>query len=180
MTAETHNTSSYWVFGYGSLIWRPGFAYRTSHQALLRGAHRCLCIYSHHYRGTPEQPGLVFGLIGGGLCHGMAFEVDAGDWSEVRQYLHKREQVTGVYHEVTRQVQLANGDTVEALTYVVDEQHEQYAGQLDVAAQLGFVRHASGDMGPNSDYVINTAEHLKEMGIEDRELFELSALLAQV
>ncbi len=179
MTAQTQDASSYWVFGYGSLIWRPGFVYRQAQQALLWGAHRSLCIYSHRYRGTEEKPGLVFGLVPGGSCHGMAFEVGAAEWPEVREYLREREQVSGVYREASRRVRLASGEVIEALTFLVDPHHEQYAGRLDIAAQLAYVRDAAGMMGPNADYVTNTAEHLEQMGIRDRHLLALSALLAE-
>src|SRR3712207_3646607 len=84
----------HWVFGYGSLIWRPGFEFAEAQPALLRGAHRSLCIYSHHYRGTPEQPGLVFGLVHGGSCRGMAFRVEGELWSDVRAYLKARELIS--------------------------------------------------------------------------------------
>jgi cation transport protein ChaC len=171
-------TQSHWVFGYGSLIWRPGFDHIEARQALLRGAHRRLCIYSHRHRGTPEQPGLVFGLLNGGSCHGMAFRVAAGNWAAVRAYLREREQVTGVYREVMRPVSLIGSrQVVHALSFVVDQSHTQFAGRLDVEAQFDLVRDSSGQAGPNRDYVLNTADHLAEMGIEDRHLKELAARL---
>lgn len=109
----------------------------------------------------------------------MAFEVQAQDWPEVRDYLREREQVTGVYLEAQRSVKLADGRVVKALTFLVDESHAQYAGDLDRDAELAFVRSAVGAMGPNIDYVINTAEHLAEMGIVDHRLEALSVLLTQ-
>lgn len=165
MTQAQANTR--WVFAYGSLIWKPGFDFIDAQPALLRGAHRRLCIYSHEHRGTPEQPGLVFGLVRGGACRGIAYEVAEENWAEVWDYLQEREQVTRVYHEIWWQVQLGNGTKTKALSFVVDQKHDQYAGPLDVAAQLKFVRHAQGHMGPNTEYVLNTARHLKELGIRD-------------
>lgn len=164
----------HWVFGYGSLIWRPGFRFVASQQALLRGAHRSLCIYSHEHRGTPEEPGLVFGLRRGGACRGMAFGVDAGDWPDVRAYLQEREQVTGVYREATRAIRLADGAAVPALTFMVDENHVQYAGRLAVDEQLVLVRRGHGHSGANVDYVLNTVRHLRAMGITDPYLFALA------
>lgn len=178
MTIVSGSPSSHWVFGYGSLIWRPGFDYVTSQRALLRGAHRSLCVYSHHYRGTPENPGLVFGLVPGGSCSGMAFKVEADNWNAVYAYLQEREQVTGVYREAMRPIELSTGERVAALAFLVDEKHAQYAGRLDMEAQLRHVRHASGDMGPNADYVVNTAQHLREMNIGDRHLEEMSRRLS--
>ena len=174
----THGTAmTHWVFGYGSLIWNPGFAHVSAQQGLLRGAHRSLSIVSHHYRGTPEQPGLVFGLARGGSCRGMVFEVADADWPEVRRYLEAREQVTAVYRDVMRPVHLADGRSVSALAFLVDERHEQFAGHLSIERQLAMVRAASGSAGPNVDYVLNTARHLREMGIRDRHLMALAELL---
>jgi glutathione-specific gamma-glutamylcyclotransferase len=164
-----------WVFGYGSLIWRPGFVFAEQERALLRGAHRSLCIYSHTYRGTPEVPGLVFGLARGGSCGGMAFGVDEAAWPETLEYLREREQVGGVYREAMRPVRLQSGRMVEALAFLVDEGHDQYAGRLTIEEQAELVRRGYGDSGANLDYVLNTVEHLKRMGIRDRAL-ELLAL----
>ena len=168
---------THWVFGYGSLIWRPGFSYLTRQQALLRGAHRSLCIYSHTHRGTPELPGLVFGLMRGGACRGMAFEVAGEDWDEVLAYLREREQVSGVYKESQRVLKLEDGRHVPALTFMVDESHYQFAGRLPLEEQARLVKRSNGQMGANVDYVLNTVEHLKEMGIADRHLMDLGALL---
>lgn len=161
---------SYWVFGYGSLIWRPGFEYVDAHQALLRGLHRQLCIYSFTHRGTEDRPGLVFGLDRGGACRGMAFEVDRGIWNDTHAYLREREQGNDVYKESWRQVELADGRTVEALTFVADRSHRQYAGRLAREEQLRLVRQGVGNSGKNPEYVINTYAHLHEMNIKDEGL----------
>ncbi len=177
MAELSSETGTYWVFGYGSLIWNPGFAFVSAQQGLLRGAHRSLSIISHHHRGTVERPGLVFGLARGGSCRGMAFEVAAGDWAEVQAYLHAREQVTAVYRDVVRPVQLADGRRISALTFVVDERHEQFAGKLAPEQQLAMVRAGVGLSGRNVDYVLNTASHLQSLGIVDRQLQALADIL---
>ena len=92
------NGSDLWLFGYGSLMWNPGFPHRVAEPALLHGWHRSFCIYSHRYRGTPERPGLVLGLDRGGSCRGMAFRVGAAHAAEALHYLWEREMVGGVYH----------------------------------------------------------------------------------
>lgn len=162
-----------WVFGYGSLIWKPGFDYLAAEKALLRGVHRRLCIYSHRHRGTPERPGLVLGLERGGACVGMAFKVAPDAWTQVRDYLREREQVTGVYREALRAVRLASGQSVTALTFIADPGHVQYAGRLSIEDQLALVDGASGQAGPNIDYVVNTVEHLRAIGITDHPLERL-------
>lgn len=170
---------SIWVFGYGSLIWNPGFRYGNAQVGLLHGAHRSLSIISHHHRGTPERPGLVFGLTRGGSCRGMAFEVAADDWAEVKAYLDARELVTRVYRDVMRPVTLCDGRKVSALAYVVDERHEQFAGALSPEAQLAMIRAGIGISGRNVDYVLNTAQHLAKLGIYDKPLMQLAAELAK-
>ena len=165
---------SFWVFGYGSLIWRPGFEYMHKQKAQLYGAHRCLCVYSHHYRGTQVNPGLVFGLLQGGSCHGMAFKIAENNWQSVIAYLRKREQVSNVYCETYRQIYLDTGEQVRALTYVANINHEQFAGRLEIKEQIKLVLTAKGEMGSNMDYVINTNQHLHEMGIIDKRLKLLS------
>ncbi len=175
---ENNLEKSYWVFGYGSLIWKPGFEFIGSFNAQLIGAHRCLCVYSHHHRGTIENPGLVFGLRRGGSCLGKAFQVAPNRWQKTIDYLRKREQVTMVYKEAIRSVRLDNGKKVHALTYLADETHIQYAGELEIKEQLRLVKRARGKGGSNIEYVQATAQHLREMNIKDKRLEQLVALLS--
>jgi cation transport protein ChaC len=158
-------------------MWQPGFAHEATQLATLHGAHRSLCVYSHEYRGTPKVPGLVFGLKPGGNCQGMAFKVDADIWPAVYKYLMIREQVTGVYLDVFHPIELASGESVEALTFLVDETHKQYAGTLDVDTQLQIVQRANGKMGSNAEYVKSTAKRLAELGIADEQLENLNERL---
>ncbi|MEX0627464.1 MAG: gamma-glutamylcyclotransferase [Cucumibacter sp.] len=166
-----------WVFGYGSLIWRPGFAFQRREPALLRGAHRQLCLYSHHYRGTPERPGLVMGLERGGACRGIAFEVAPAKWEEVYAYLVEREARGDAYRESWRNVDLSTGERVKALAFMVNRAAPNYAGKLPREELLRLVRQGTGSMGRNADYVINTARHLGELGFGDELLDWLSEAL---
>ncbi len=171
--------NSYWVFGYGSLIWRPGFEYISESNAILYGAHRCLCIFSHHHRGTKENPGLVFGLKRGGSCFGKAFQVEADKWEKTIEYLRKREQVSKVYKESIRAIKLSSGQKTYALTYLADEKHEQFAGEQNIKTQMELIRKARGKGGTNIEYVINTAIFLRKMNIRDKKLEELLRLLGE-
>jgi cation transport protein ChaC len=167
-----------WIFGYGSLMWRPGFDFVSQAHALIRGYHRSLCIYSLHHRGTEEKPGLVLGLDRGGSCVGVAFQVEPGKWNATVAYLREREQVSMVYVETTQTVELlGNGRKVEALAYVADREHEQYAGKLSHEKLLEHVMQGEGQMGHCRDYVLNTLAHLKEMGIRDKTLEAIGAEL---
>ena len=178
------NVNDLWVFGYGSLIWRPGFEHRGAYPARLYGFHRTLCVYSHVHRGTPERPGLVMGLDRGGSCHGMAFHVDAAHHDAVLRYLREREQATMVYRERAQKVHLLERQdglphTVWAITYCVDRTHQQYAGALPRDEQLQIVAGARGQSGINPDYVIETNKALERMGVHDATLHWLSARLQE-
>jgi cation transport protein ChaC len=168
-----------WVFGYGSLIWRPGFAFIEQRPARLVGAHRALCVFSHVHRGTPEKPGLVLALDQGGSCRGVAYRVAAALRQETILYLRAREQVTAVYRETTRSVWLDGSPEgrVSALCYVVDRGHSQYAGRLTLEEQLHLVRQGHGQSGANRDYVLATVKALEALGCRDRDLHLLAERL---
>lgn len=168
----------FWVFGYGSLMWRPGFAHVETCRARLHGFRRSLCVSSFVYRGTPERPGLVLGLDRGGSCVGLAFRVPFELREEVLAYLRDRELVTSVYLERMLPVRLESGETVEAVAYIVDHSHEQYAGKLDEASAAKIVSGAVGQAGPNEEYVHNTIAHLKALGIRDHWLEEVGQLVS--
>jgi cation transport protein ChaC len=168
-----------WVFGYGSLMWRPGFEFIEQVQARLIGEHRALCVYSFDHRGTPEKPGLVLGLDRGGACRGVAFRIAASRRTETIDYLRAREQTTNVYREVMRSVWLENEarQRVSALTFVVDRGHVQYAGRLSLPEQLRYVSQGHGRSGNNRDYVLSTVKSIEAQGFRDPQLHQLAAML---
>ena len=168
-----------WVFGYGSLMWRPGFDFVEQVPARLIGEHRALCVYSFDHRGTPEKPGLVLGLDRGGACRGIAFRVAAARRHDTVAYLRGREQTTNVYREVMRSVWLENEarQRVSALAYVVDRGHVQYAGRLSLTEQLRYVQQGHGRSGNNRDYVLSTVKSIEAQGFRDPQLHQLAAML---
>src|SRR5215475_6128395 len=168
-----------WVFGYGSLMWRPGFEYIERVPARLIGEHRALCVYSFVHRGTPEKPGLVLGLDRGGACRGIAFRIAEKHRAATVAYLRAREQVTSVYREVTRSVWLEDDarQRVSALVYVVDRGHVQYAGRLSLAEQLRHVLQGHGQSGVNRDYVLATVKAIEAEGFRDTQLHRLASML---
>src|SRR6476619_6645703 len=172
-------TGELWVFGYGSLMWRPGFEFVERVPARLIGEHRALCVYSFVHRGTPEKPGLVLGLDRGGACRGIAFRIAEQNRAATVAYLREREQVTSVYREVMRSVWLENGarQRVSALAYVVDRGHVQYAGRLSPAEQLRHVLQGHGQSGPNREYVLSTVKAIEAEGFRDAQLHRLASKL---
>jgi len=177
--AFDHADEDLWVFGYGSLIWRPGFEFIERVPARLLGAHRALCVYSFVHRGTPENPGLVLGLDHGGTCRGIAYRVAAKQRAATLRYLREREQVTKVYLERVRPVVLVGHaeTTIRAVCYVVDRSHPQYAGKLSISEQLRLVRHGHGRSGANRDYVLATVQALESLDCRHRELHLLAERL---
>ena len=164
-----------WVFGYGSLMWNPGFATPETQPARLQGWHRAFCIYSEHYRGTPEQPGLILGLLPGGACRGLAHRLPAATYDEVRRYLiHREIDNDGVYEETIRPIHLDDGRTVPALVYLADRKHRQFAGKLPLATAAALVRRGHGATGTNLEYVLNTVAHLDDLGLHDPALEALA------
>lgn len=158
-----------WIFGYGSLIWRPDFPFEERHRARLHGFHRRFCIYSYRYRGTPERPGLVLGLDRGGSCVGMAFRVAAAQAEAVSHALWAREMVTAAYRPATVRVAIA-GRTVGAGTFIADSRHRQYCADRDLDGQARMIAFGHGTSGANADYLANTLVHLRELGIRDERL----------
>jgi cation transport protein ChaC len=166
-----------WVFGYGSLMWRPGFAFVHRVPAVLHGRRRAFCIYSVHHRGTPQRKGLVLGLAPGGAVRGMAYRVADADWAETYAYLREREQPTETYVEARVSVRLADGRRLGALTFLSDKAHPQWAGALSLERQTELIAGAAGLSGRNVDYLADLVGHLREEGIRDRTMETLLAMV---
>jgi cation transport protein ChaC len=166
-----------WVFGYGSLMWRPGFAFAERTRATLHGRRRAFCIYSVHHRGTYERPGLVLGLAPGGATRGMAYRIAEADWARTYAYLLEREQPTETYIEARRTLRLADGRRVEALVFLSDIHHPQWAGALSLERQAELIAGAVGLSGRNEDYLKDLVEHLRAEGIRDRSMETLLSLV---
>jgi len=167
------------VFGYGSLMWRPGFPYLERAAATLHGRRRAFCIYSVHHRGTPMRRGLVLGLAGGGATRGMAYRIDDAHWPATYAYLREREQPTETYVEARAAVRLAGGRRVDALVFLSDQSHPQWAGALSLDHQADLIAGATGLSGRNVDYLSDLVEHLREAGIRDRAMETLLAMVLE-
>lgn len=161
-----------WVFGYGSLIWHPGFPVAEQSIAVLQGYHRSFCMSSIHHRGTVEKPGLVLALdpAPGHSCRGVALRVEDGHEAETLSGLRERELVSSAYLEAVVDITLSNGHQVTALTYIVDQDHVQYCGGMELEKQATIIAQATGGRGDNTEYLWNTSRHLEQLGIDDPEL----------
>jgi Uncharacterized protein involved in cation transport len=165
-----------WVFGYGSLVWNPGFAWTGRHLAVLKGYRRSFCMLSIHHRGTEERPGLVLALDAaeGAECHGVAFEIAPEIAEETLEYLRARELISAAYLEEIHPLTLRDGREVEAVVYVIDRAHGQYCGGLTLEDQAQRIAGAVGGRGPNCEYLHQTSAHLAALGLPDPELEWLS------
>ena len=166
----------FWVFGYGSLMWNPGFPYLEAAPARIFGFRRSLCVISTNYRGTEQNPGLVLGLDNGGSTDGLAFLVADEHINETLAYLDDREQITKVYCPHFACAHLKDGRKVRAYTFVVRHGHGQYAGNLSREETARMIVNGKGERGRSLDYVANTVAHLDELGIKDTELHRVLEL----
>lgn len=179
---QTNASPPLWVFGYGSLMWNPGFDHCERVLATLPGFARTFCMRSIHHRGTVENPGLVLALDPhpDQVCRGLAFRVTPGAEGGTLAYLRERELVSSAYLEVTREVYLADGRHAEAVVYVVDTDHDQYCGSLPLEEQARIIAGAVGGRGPNPEYLWNTVAHLRDLGIQDAELEWIGARVCEL
>jgi glutathione-specific gamma-glutamylcyclotransferase len=161
-----------WLFGYGSLMWNPGFSYAEARPGLLRGYHRAFCVYSSRYRGTPERPGLVLGLDRGGACKGMAFRVAAPDVAAALEYLWHREMTNRTYHLKALSVRIP-ASVVSARAFVVDRRHKNYAGRLSLDETARLIIQGIGARGPCRQYLENTVAELRKLGQLDGPIHRL-------
>ncbi len=161
--------AGFWVFAYGSLMWNPGFEFEDRRAAVLYGYHRAFCVYSVHYRGTPQRPGLVLGLDRGGSCQGIAYLVSPCRAGAVRAYLDERELVSYAYEPKILEVE-TTAASIKALVYVADPGHEQYAGPVEPDRAADIIVDAVGQAGLNRDYLINTVRQLERAGFVDPDV----------
>ncbi len=161
-----------WVFGYGSLLWNPGFEVARSVVAVLPGYARSFCMRSIHHRGTEAEPGLVLALDeqDGTSCEGMALAVADGQEDQTLAMLRERELISSAYVEKDLMVTPRDGPVVRAVTYVIDAAHVQYCSGLTLEEQAQIIARAKGGRGPNTEYLFNTTDHLAGIGLHDADL----------
>lgn len=165
-------TETMWVFGYGSLIWNPEFPVAEARIARVQGWRRSFCMRSIHHRGSETAPGLVLALDAapGHHCDGVTFRVAPGAEADTLALLRERELISSAYLEAQVQADWPEGGGCAALVYVIDPDHWQYCGSLELEEQAQIIALASGGRGLNRDYLWSTTQHLADLGISDPEL----------
>ena len=164
-----------WIFGYASLIWRPEFEFAEERPAVIRGHHRALKMWSRLNRGTPERPGLVFGLLPGGSCKGVAFRIPKAQVAAMLPALWEREMPNGVYDPKWLHCQTTHGD-VRALAFTLSKRSPNHTGVLSEEDYRQIFSSACGRYGTTRDYARQTYDKLRELGIHDRALGKLLRL----
>jgi cation transport protein ChaC len=174
-------TTPLWIFGYGSLLWNPGFAVAETRIARMEGWHRSFCMSSIHHRGTEEAPGLVLALdAADSYCDGLALRAEPGSEDATIEYLRERELISSAYVETRQPVMFRDGTRQDdVLTYVINRDNVQYVHH-SLAEQARIIARAVGGRGPNDEYLYNTASHLSELGIGDADLEDLVALVRAI
>ena len=169
-----------WLFGYGSLLWKPACEVAESRRGTVRGWHRAFCIRLARFRGTRDRPGLMMGLDRGGQCRGMVFRLPADEVEASLGKLFRREIVVKPGSNVPRWLAAETDDgPIRAIGFVVDRQSPHYAGRLTLEEVAGIVATAAGHWGSCAEYLRETVVHLEELGLRDRNLWRLQALVAQ-
>lgn len=171
-------TQDLWVFGYASLIWRPEFDADEARPAVVHGWHRALEMRSRVNRGTPECPGLVFALVPGGSCRGMAYRIERPRAAAELERLWAREMPTGVYDPKWLACRTTQG-TVKALAFTLSRRSPAHTGPLADAEMVEVLRCAAGRFGSTLDYLMETATSLRACGIRDRDIERLVVLARQ-
>src|SRR4051812_40687913 len=166
--------SDVWLFGYGSLIWNPAFHFAERRIALLRSWQRSFCLWLRIGRGSTEHPGLMLALDRGDACRGMAFRIPAAEVRTELPLIWVRERATGAYAARWVTVETDEG-TVPAITFFADREHPLYAGPMPMERAASLIAEAAGRLGTCEDYLVSTADHLREIGLSDPHLEELAA-----
>ncbi len=169
---EAMQADGIWVFGYGSLIWNPAFHFVEQRKGRIHGWRRSFCLETPMGRGSPDCTGLVLGLDKGGSCQGIAFRVDPDVAVQELDIVFRRELVSDAYRSRIVNVKSNDGD-LKAVTFVMNRESPRYCGHLDLEQVATKIAEAEGWLGPCSDYLYNTAEHVRELGLNDRSLFWL-------
>jgi glutathione-specific gamma-glutamylcyclotransferase len=169
MLARAPSPGNVWVFAFGSLIWNPAFHFDERRIARVHGYHRRFCLWARAGRGSPEFPGLMLSLESGGSCTGVAYRLPADAAATELDVLWRREMFTLAYRPVWTTARTPQG-TVPVIAFSANRLHERYAPDLDDEAVVRLLASGTGPLGRCCDYLFDTVEHLRQLGIRDRRM----------
>ena len=176
---EANGPGDVLVFGYGSLLWNPGFEFEERRSAWLRGWHRAFCMQLFRFRGSPEQPGLMLALDHGGSCKGEVFRIARDKAPPEIDKLFRREVPYQRLARAWRFVEVDTGGTRrKALTFYAGMRRDRFYARLPIHAQAHMLARAAGHGGSGAAYLHHTVVKLEELGIHDTYLWELQHLVA--
>lgn len=176
MLARAPDRGRIWIFGFGSLIWNPAFHFAERRTARVHGYHRAFCLLARSGRGTPERPGLMLSLEAGGSCGGVIYRLEPGMEGVELDVIWRREMLTGAYTPVWTTARTAEG-IEPAIAFSANRAHERYLPGLDDHAVARYLATGCGHLGRACDYLFDTVSHLRELGIRDRRLEAIEALV---
>jgi cation transport protein ChaC len=168
-----------WIFGYGSLIWKPEFDFAERRIGAIHGYHRQFCFWVKRFRGTPEAPGLMLALESGGICRGVAYRLRQREEKQVLRKIWAREMLAGIYAPRWVDVR-TDGGKLRAITFTINRDHERYAGKLPDETVADALAQACGHVGSCAEYLMETVAHLEELGIRDQRLWRLQQMVADL
>lgn len=176
MTRQT----DHWIFGYGSLLWRPGFTCLEARAAVVDGWTRRFWQGSHDHRGTPQAPGRVVTLVPepGVRCSGMAYRIDAVTMNEVFEQLDHREQ--NGYERVRLSMRFDDATCVEGITYIASIGNVAWLGQASLDDMARQIAVSHGPSGSNREYLLRLADALVDHGFDDAHVTELACRVRSV
>jgi len=163
-----------WVFAFGSLIWNPAFHFVERRTARIHGFHRQFCLWARAGRGSPERPGLMLALESGGSCTGVAYRLARRATATELDVIWRREMLTMAYRPVWTTARTSKGPE-PAIAFSANREHERYVPGLEGGAVVRYLATGAGPMGRCCDYLFDTVEHLRQLGIRDRRLEALEA-----
>lgn len=179
MIETAPSRDSIWIFGYGSLIWNPAVHFTEKLQGKVHGYHRRFCLWSTIGRGSPSKPGLMLGLERGGSCNGIFYRIDRREIRSELDIVFRRELITAAYRPTWVSAHISDKSPFRAIAFVINRDHNRYAGALDDETVIQTIAEAKGTLGSCSDYLYETVLQLDNLGMPDRRLASIARHVRQ-
>ena len=179
MIETAPSLDSIWVFGYGSLIWNPALHFTEKLRGKIHGYHRRFCLWSTIGRGSPSKPGLMLGLERGGSCKGIFYKIDRREIRTELDIVFRRELITDAYRPTWVSARVSDKSPFKAIAFVINRDHNRYAGTLDDETMIRTIAEAKGTLGSCSDYLYETVLQLDNLGMPDGRLASIARHVRQ-